>query len=146
MSMLWSSWVWCPEVSTEWSWERIQEPSGGEMAEFQFLGAREPGGKGEEWEEGAGVQVKGCWNYLEGKWVHRNCTEQTQCLLQLQSLQRSIFLPFMKETWGQDHPGIALWYSLLLPSFLFSEILFLAATNAERVGKRNHKQQKVPPH
>lgn len=31
---------------------------------------------------------------------HCNCTEQTQCLVQPQSLQRRIFLPFTKEIWG----------------------------------------------
>lgn len=87
------------------------------------------------------------WRAAETSWRkngcdHWNCTEQT--LVQPQPLQR-IFLPFIKEIWGQSLPGIALRCSLLLPSFLFREILFLAANDAEGVGKRNPKQQQKNP-
>lgn len=135
---------WCPEELCTRCWENsraIRRRNG----RISIPRAREPGGKGEEWEEEAGVQVKGCWNQLERKWVWSwNCTEQTQRLVQLQPLQRSIFLPFMKEMWGQGLPRIDLWCSLLFPSFLFSKIFFLAANNAEGVGKRNPKQPKNP--
>lgn len=123
--------------------ERAQGPSGGEMAEFQFLRP-----------ESLVARVKSERRKLECKlraaetsWRENGCdlgTAQSRpnALYNCSLYREAFFCPSWRKCGVRAFPRIA----LLLPSFLFSEIFFLAANNAEGVGKRNPKQQKIPPH
>lgn len=108
---------------------------------------REPGGKGEEWEEGAGVKVKGCSreNAVAKISVIIPTAQNRPNALHNHSLYRKAFLcPSWRKCGVRAFLGLLsdVHFSCLL--FCFGEILPLAANNDEGVGKRNPKKQKNP--